>query len=249
MDSNTSIFKDTVNGTEERVDSEIQTYFLIQWWKPRPWVHQDGDYKTQHRFDWTEDGDGVWFWTGLTQQGVNLLDLDRLDFAETVTHLTSGPANERTLWIRICPKEPSRALVGDAAWEQHFEIWNVDSDQDRIECRRNCEFGVGSIGSSTRDPRDTWDFLVQEQVRDEDVSIMKEKKRVNVATKPIFASVKQYCSNRKIGILQAMDSTLHYKMMVTSRWSIWHIVCKLWVCMLWQTCKRGTYVHRFVFNT
>ena len=62
---------------------------------------------------------------------------------------------------------------------------------------------------------------VPEQFRDEDVSIKKEKKRVNVATirktKPIVASVPQYCSNRKIGILLTMDLTLHYKIMVTSR--------------------------------
>ena len=58
-------------------------------------------------------------------------------------------------------------------------------------------------------------FWVSEQVRDEDVSIKKEKKRANVATirktKPIVASVLQYCSNRKIGILQAMDPTPHYQ--------------------------------------
>ena len=64
-------------------------------------------------------------------------------------------------------------------------------------------------------------FWVPEQVRDEDVGIKKEKKRANVATirrtKPIVASVLQYCSNRKICILQAMDPTLHHKMMVTSR--------------------------------
>ena len=62
-------------------------------------------------------------------------------------------------------------------------------------------------------------FLVPEQVRDEDVSIKKDKKRANVATirrtKPIVASVLHCCSNRKIGILQAMDSKLHYKMRVT----------------------------------
>ena len=49
----------------------------------------------------------------------------------------------------------------------------------------------------------------------------REKKRAKVSTmrktKPIVASVLQYCSNRKIGILQAMDPTPHYKMMVTSR--------------------------------
>ena len=64
-------------------------------------------------------------------------------------------------------------------------------------------------------------FWVKEQVRDGGVSIKKEKKRANVATrrrtKPIVASVQQYCSNCKIGVLQAMDPTLHYKMMVTSR--------------------------------
>ena len=57
-------------------------------------------------------------------------------------------------------------------------------------------------------------FSVQEQVRDEDVSIKKEKKRANVATmrktKKIIASVLPYCSNRKIGILQAKDPTLHF---------------------------------------
>ena len=58
---------------------------------------------------------------------------------------------------------------------------------------------------------------IQEQVRDEDVSNKKEKNCANVATKPIVAFLRQYCSNRKIGILQAMDPTLHYKMMVTSR--------------------------------
>ena len=51
-------------------------------------------------------------------------------------------------------------------------------------------------------------FWVLEQVRDEDVSIKKEKKRANVATirktKPIVASVLQHRSNSKIGIPQAM---------------------------------------------
>ena len=60
-------------------------------------------------------------------------------------------------------------------------------------------------------------FWIQEQVRDEDVSIKKEKNCANVATKPIVASVLQCCSIRKIGVLQAMDPTLHYTMMVTSR--------------------------------
>ena len=45
-------------------------------------------------------------------------------------------------------------------------------------------------------------FWIPEQVRDEDVSIKKEKKRANVATmcktNPTVASVLQYCSNRKI---------------------------------------------------
>ena len=55
-------------------------------------------------------------------------------------------------------------------------------------------------------------FWIQEQVRDEDFSIKKEKNRANVGTKPIFASVLQCCSNCKIGILLNMDPTLHYKM-------------------------------------
>ena len=54
-------------------------------------------------------------------------------------------------------------------------------------------------------------FWILEQVRDEDVSIKKEKKRANVATlrktNPIVASVLQYCSKRKIGFLQAKDPT------------------------------------------
>ena len=62
-----------------------------------------------------------------------------------------------------------------------------------------------------REIRET--FWVREQVRDEDVSIKKEKKRANVATtrrtRPILASVLQYCSNCEIGILQAMDPTFH----------------------------------------
>ena len=49
-------------------------------------------------------------------------------------------------------------------------------------------------------------FWIPEQARDEDSSIKKEKKRANVATtcktNPIVAAVLQYCSNRKIGILQ-----------------------------------------------
>ena len=50
------------------------------------------------------------------------------------------------------------------------------------------------------------EIRVPEQVRDEDVSVKKEKKRANVVTtrktKPIVASVPQYCSNRKIGFLE-----------------------------------------------
>ena len=53
-------------------------------------------------------------------------------------------------------------------------------------------------------------FWVLEQVRGEDVSIKKEKKRANVATirrtKPIVASVLQYCSNRKIGFSASHES-------------------------------------------
>ena len=65
------------------------------------------------------------------------VDQDRLDFAEVAKHLASGPANDRALWIRICPKEAYRARFGDADWEQHFEIWSVNSEQDSGECWRN----------------------------------------------------------------------------------------------------------------
>ena len=76
----------------------------------------------------------------LTQQGVNLLDQDRLDFAEVAKLLADGPANEGALWIRICPKEAYRARFGDTDWEQHFEIWSANSEQDSSECWRNGNF-------------------------------------------------------------------------------------------------------------
>ena len=70
-----------------------------------------------------------------------------------------------------------------------------------------------------REHRDTRDFLGTRTSSRR--SIKKEKKRANVATirktMPIVASVPQCCSNRKIGIPQAMDPTLHYKTMVTSQ--------------------------------
>ena len=58
----------------------------------------------------------------LTQQGVSLLDQDRLDFAEAAKHLASGLANERALRIRFYSKEAYRARFGGADWEPHFEI-------------------------------------------------------------------------------------------------------------------------------
>ena len=84
--------------------------------------------------------------------------------------------------MSICPKETYRARFGDTDWEQHFEIWSVNPEQDSIECWRNGEFGDGSIVSKENtEIRET--FWVREQVRDEDVSTIKEKKRANVATK------------------------------------------------------------------
>ena len=50
--------------------------------------------------------------------------------------------------------------------------------------------------------RDVRYFWIQEQVRDEDFSIKKEKNCANVGTKPIFASVLQCCSNCKMGVLE-----------------------------------------------
>ena len=89
------------------------------------------------------------------------------------------------------------------------------SEKCRIWRRINCK----QYSKENTEIRET--YLVPEKVRDEDVIIKMEKKRPTVATirrtKPIVASVLQYRSNRKIGILQAMDPTLHYNMMVTSQ--------------------------------
>ena len=75
-------------------------------------------------------------------------------------------------------------------------------------------------------------FWVLEQVRDEDVSIMKEKKRANVATsrrtKPIVASVLQYCSKCKIGILQAMDPTHKPMMDLAQSLQTWCVRAQNW---------------------
>ena len=67
-----------------------------------------------------------------------------------------------------------------------------------------------------REHKDARYFWTPEQVQDEDFSIKKDKNCANIGKMPIIASVLQCCSNRKTGIPQAMDPTLHYKMMVTS---------------------------------
>ena len=53
-----------------------------------------------------------------------------------------------------------------------------------------------------RKHKDMRDFWMQEQVRDEDLSIKKEKNCANVGKKPIVTPVLQCCPNCKIGILQ-----------------------------------------------
>ena len=73
------------------------------------------------------------------------------------------------------------------------------------------------VGQQTKH-KDMRYFWMQEQVRDEDFSIKKEKNCVNVGTKPTIASVlQQHGKKCKIGILRTMDPTLHYRMMVSSR--------------------------------
>ena len=171
MDLNTPIFRSrgAVNDTGEHLGSKIQTWMIL--WRPiKPIL--DGRRETE---------DGVWFWTNLTQQGVILLDQDRLYFAVSAKDLASGPAKERAWWFRMCPKEAHRARFGNAEWEQHFEIWSVDSEQDSIECWRNGEFGDGSIGS-------------REFLGTGNVSIKKEKKRANVATIRKTKSIVAFCT-------------------------------------------------------
>ena len=180
-DSNTPIVKSRDRSERHGRNTwipKIQTWLFL--WRPIKTILRqktgDGRRSLISERDWT-------------QQGVNLLDQDRLDFAEAAKHVASGLVNERALWIRVCSKEAFRARFCDADWEQHFEIWSVDSVQDSIAG----EFGDGSIGSSTaeRTTEIRENFWVLEQVRDGDVSIKKEKKRSNVATirktKPIVA--------------------------------------------------------------
>ena len=111
---------------------------------------------------------------------------------------------------------------------------------DSIECWRNGEFCDGSIGSRTVKGKQRYARLSGYKNKFETkMSVSRRKKNwANVATKPIVACVLQRCSNRKIGILQAMDATLHDKMMVASRWWIWRRVCRL-----------GVYIHRLGMNT
>ena len=59
---------------------------------------------------------------------------------------------------------------------------------DRLEARQQ------------REHKDLRYFWVQEQVREEDFSIKKEKNCASAGKKPIVASVLQCCSNCKIGI-------------------------------------------------
>ena len=151
LDLNTPIFRSrgAVNDTGEHLGSKIQTWMIL--WRPiKPIL--DGRRETE---------DGVWFWTNLTQQGVILLDQDRLDFAESAKDLASGPAKERGWWFRMCPKEAHRARFGNADWEQllrnlkrrfragqhwmleKWRIWWRINWKQRISGYRKCQYQEG----------------------------------------------------------------------------------------------------------
>ena len=210
MDSNTPILRsrDAVNDTGEHLDSKVQTWTFM-WRLIKPMSDER-----------RETEDGVWFWIRLTRQGSDLFvwangGSRQVGFCWRGTtcgqwssqwaslvnsYLSQGILPCEIRWHRL-----GTTLRTLKRWFRAGQRWMLE--KWRMWRRINWK----QYSKENTEIREN--FRVPEQVRDEDVSIKKEQKRANVATirrtKPIVASVLQYCSNCKIGILQAMDPTLH----------------------------------------
>ena len=161
MDSNTSTFIFQKKQWKTRVNTWSQRFKLTFWFDDE---NQDNEYTktetTRRNTGWIrrKTEDGVWFLQICLFGPTG--DQDSLDFAEAAKHLASGLANEYL---------SQGNLPCEIRW---YRLWTSEQDSIwmlekwRIWWRINCQT-----------------FWVREQVRDEDVSTMKEKMRANVATK------------------------------------------------------------------
>ena len=215
------------NDRHKNIDIQIQRRSERQGKTPG---FKDSNMNNFETFDQTnirlKTEDGVGFWMRLTQQGVNSFTQNRLEFAEAAkqwTNLVNSYYFQGSL-----PWEIRWHKLGTTFRNLERQFW---AGQHWILETRRIWWWINwkHYSEGNTEIRET--FL---RFRNEVVRIKKEKKRANVATmrrtKPIVASVLQYCSNRKIDILQTMDPTLHCKMMVTSRWWIWRKVGRLCMC-------------------
>ena len=117
----------------------------------------------------------------------------RLDFAETARQLA---------WKMSEPCEFEFAPLNRAVRDSVVQIGN-NTSKSEASIQSVTALNVGETENSLtdrlkagqqREHKDMRYFWIQEQVRDEDFSIKKEKNCANVGTKPIFASVlQQHC--------------------------------------------------------
>ena len=128
--------------------------------------------------------------------------------------------------IHICPIEAGSTRFGGTDWESRFEIWNVNSERDSVECWRNGELYDGSIGSRTSKETQR---CTKNKIKVETKTSESRRRRIAQMLERSQSLLQYYSNiaNCMIGILRTMDPTLHYKMMVTSRWWIWRRSCRL----------------------